>query len=65
MRLPLHRRIKAMLEALVQRIKRRKGPVTDRKEPEMPGDPYAYVTAPRKPRTPNRSAAAVAEWPEE
>jgi hypothetical protein len=65
MQLSFHRRIKAILEALVQRIMRRKGPASNRKEPEMPEDPYAYVTAPRNPRTPNRSAAAVAEWPEE
>jgi hypothetical protein len=39
---------------------------TRRKEPDPPAvDPYAYVTAPKKPRTPNRSAAAVAELPEE
>jgi len=36
-----------------------------RKEPEPPLDPYAYVTAPKKPRPSNRSAAAVAELPEE
>jgi hypothetical protein len=37
-----------------------------RKEPEPPAaDPYAYVTAPKKPRPSNRSAAAVAELPEE
>jgi hypothetical protein len=39
-----------------------------RKEPEppgYPGDPYAYVTAPKKPRPSGRSAAAVAELPEE
>jgi hypothetical protein len=65
MQIPLHRRIKAMLQAVMERIKRRKGSATNRKEPEAPEDPYAYVTAPRKPRTPNRSAAAVAEWPEE
>ena len=29
-----------------------------------PEDPYAYVTAPKKPRPPYRSAAAVAEPPE-
>lgn len=29
-----------------------------RAEPEAPEDPYAYVGAPRKPRTPRRSAAA-------
>ncbi len=65
MRLSLQQRIKAMFQALVQRIKKRKGPASNRKEPEAPEDPYSYVTAPRKPRTPNRSAAAVAEWPEE
>lgn len=33
-----------------------------RKEPEPPAaDPYAYVTAPKRPRPSNRSAAAVAE----
>jgi len=36
-----------------------------RTEPEPPVDPYAYVTAPRKPRPSNRGAAAVAELPEE
>jgi hypothetical protein len=52
------------LRAAFQRIMRllRKGP---KKEPEAPQDPYAYVTAPLRPRRPNRGAAAVAEWPEE
>ncbi len=37
-----------------------------KKQPEPPAeDPYAYVTAPKKPRPSNRSAAAVAERPEE
>jgi hypothetical protein len=36
-----------------------------RREPGNPGDPHAYVGAPRRPRTPQRSAAALAEWPEE
>jgi hypothetical protein len=36
-----------------------------RKEPDPPADPYAYVTAPKKPRPSNRSAAAVLELPEE
>jgi hypothetical protein len=36
-----------------------------RKEPEAPPDPYAYVTAPKRPRPSGRSAAAVAEMPEE
>jgi hypothetical protein len=34
--------------------------------PRLPEeDPYAYVTAPKKPRPPYRSAAAVAEPPED
>ncbi len=33
------------------------------KDPE-PQDPYAYVMAPRKPRPPYRSGAAVAELEE-
>ena len=36
-----------------------------RKEPEPPADPYAFVTAPNKPRPSNRSGAAVAELPED
>jgi hypothetical protein len=31
-----------------------------RKEPKRPDDPYALVGAPKKPRTPLRSAAAAA-----
>jgi hypothetical protein len=34
-------------------------------KPEPPEDPYAYVTAPKKPRPPYRSAAAVADRPDE
>jgi hypothetical protein len=30
-----------------------------------PEDPYSYVTAPKRPRLPHLSAAAVAELPEE
>jgi hypothetical protein len=30
---------------------------------DFPGDLYAYVTAPRKPRSPHFSASAVAEKP--
>jgi hypothetical protein len=30
---------------------------------EEPQDPYAYVTAPRKPRPPHRSAAVAEEEP--
>ena len=34
------------------------------RKPEPPEDPYSYVTAPKKPRPPTLSAAAVAERPE-
>jgi hypothetical protein len=36
-----------------------------RKEPELPVDPFAYVTVPKKPRPSNCSRAAVAELPED
>jgi hypothetical protein len=36
-----------------------------KKEPESPEDPHAYVGAPKKPRLPGRSAAAVADLPDE
>ncbi|MGC9995323.1 MAG: hypothetical protein ABSE79_08365 [Terriglobia bacterium] len=37
-----------------------------KREPRLPEeDPYAYVTAPKKPRPPYRSAAAVADRPED
>jgi hypothetical protein len=48
------------LAALIEKIKR-----FFKKEPELPEDPYAYVTAPKTPRSPYRSAAAVAELPED
>ena len=35
------------------------------RKPDASGDPYAYVTAPRKPKPPYRSAAAVADRPED
>jgi len=53
--------IREMLHRLLAWIGR-----TRRKEPEPPAaDPFAYVTAPKKPRPSNRSAAALAELPEE
>lgn len=55
-------RIRAALERFLRFLRRRPG---IRKEPDTPQDPYAYVGAPKRPRTPNRSAAAVAELPEE
>jgi hypothetical protein len=36
-----------------------------KRKPDAPEDPYAYVTAPKKPRPPYRSAAAVADHPED
>ena len=48
----------ARMLATLQRLLRK------RRDPE-PQDPYAYVTAPRKPRPNSRSGAAVAELPEE
>jgi len=37
-----------------------------KKDPRLPEeDPYAYVTAPKKPRPPYRSAAAVADESED
>jgi hypothetical protein len=45
------------IHAALERIKK-----LFRKEPEPPApDPYAYVTAPKKPRPSNRGAVAVAE----
>jgi hypothetical protein len=35
-----------------------------RRKPKSPDDPYAYVTAPKKPRLPHLSSAAVAELSE-
>ena len=46
--------------ALFRRSSPRKEP-----EPGSPLDPYVYVGAPKKPRPTGRSAAAVAELPEE
>jgi hypothetical protein len=61
MQQPDHSRMRAILHRLLAWIKR-----SPRKEPEPPAvDPYAYVTAPKRPRMPNRSGAAVAELPEE
>ena len=36
-----------------------------KRKPDAPEDPYAFVTAPKKPRPPYRSAAAVADRPED
>jgi hypothetical protein len=51
---------RGLWRSLADRLKR-----LFKRNPEQPEDPYAYVMAPKKPRTPNRSAAAVAELPEE
>jgi hypothetical protein len=50
-----------LIRAVIERIKR-----LFKRKPDVPeDDPYVYVTAPKKPRPPYRSAAAVAEWPED
>jgi len=43
--------------SIVNRLRRLFGRIS-------PEDPYAYVTAPKKPRLPHLSAAAVAERPD-
>jgi len=48
------------IRATLERIKR-----LFRRKPDTPEDPYAYVTAPKRPRPPSRSAAAVAEEPDD
>jgi hypothetical protein len=49
------------LSAAVEKIKR-----LFRSEPHLPeDDPHSYVTSPKKPRPPYRSAAAVADKPED
>jgi hypothetical protein len=45
---------KAPIRDLLRRIKR-----FFRREPDFPDDPYAMVGAPKKPRLPQRSAAAA------
>lgn len=52
------------LRKIWQRILERVGKSPFRKEPEPPEDPHAYVTAPKRPRPSGRSAAAVAELPD-
>jgi hypothetical protein len=54
-------------KSLLERLRRLIRLDPRRKEPEEPpaADPYAYVTAPKKPRPSNRSSAAVLELPKE
>jgi hypothetical protein len=49
--------IRRRIEVAIEGIRR-----LFRKEP--PPDPHSYVTAPKKPRPPHRSSAAVAELEE-
>ncbi len=58
-----HGRIYTALQRILNFF--RKKPNARKKPDAPPEDPYAYVTAPRKPRPSNRSAAAVMELPEE
>ena len=54
-----YRSLRKSLGSAWRKVKR----IFEREEPGWPEDPYAYVTAPKKPRLPQRSAA-VAEEPE-
>lgn len=54
-------RLKRLLARLRYLVRKRKGPQP--RDPE-PQDPYAYIMAPKKPRPPYRSGAAVAELDE-
>jgi hypothetical protein len=47
---------KSRIRKFVEKVKR-----LIRREPELPQDPYSYVGAPKKPKLPGRSAAAVAD----
>ncbi len=49
--------MRAAIRHYIERIKRRG-------EPEQPEDPHSYVTAPKKPRPNQGSAAAIVELPE-
>jgi hypothetical protein len=49
--IPSHGTLRWLIEKVKRFLKR---------EPEPPDDPYAMVGAPKKPRTPRRSAAASA-----
>jgi uncharacterized protein YjiS (DUF1127 family) len=50
--------LKQMVRDYLERLLRRKG------EPQEPEDPYSYVTAPKKPRPHQGSAAAADELDE-
>ena len=52
------KRIADLARTLLNRLRRRG-------EPEQPEDPYSYVTAPKKPRPHQGSAAAVVDLPGE
>jgi hypothetical protein len=51
-----HRHPHGRIRDLFARLKR-----FFKREPESPGDPYALVGAPKKPRPPHRSAGAAVE----
>jgi hypothetical protein len=51
---------RAVEKAIAEFIRRRR-----KGEPEQPQDPYANVTAPKKPRPHQVSAAAVLDLPDE
>jgi len=49
-------RLQELLRKLKKLLKSKPEPEA---EPGSPDDPYAYVGAPKRPRSPNRSAAAA------
>lgn len=49
---------KGPLQRAFEKLKRL---LRKRREPEAPEDPYAYVTAPKRPRPSSRSSAAIAD----
>jgi len=56
-------RIRETIRRALAAIRKKLGKSSDR--PDLPQDPYAYVTAPKRPRPSNRGAAAIAELPED
>ena len=59
---------KRLSQAVIRRVRGAKRAIAAKRSGDgglPPEDPYSYVTAPKRPRLPHLSAAAVAELPEE
>jgi hypothetical protein len=52
-----HRTLRRHVDRAWRKFKR----IFQRDEPGWPDDPHAYVTAPKRPRLPHRSAAVAVE----